>query len=81
MRKELASALVAIVLAFLVVQGASLLQNPPAAAVKGDFVTEAATRQQAGVLPPTSWNEMLSVVILVPLMIAGLSYLLVRRAV
>jgi len=71
--------LAAIALAFLVVQGATLLQNPPAAAVKGDFVTEAATRQLTGG-PSSSWNEVLPALVLVPLMIAGVSYILARRA-
>lgn len=81
-RKELASAVVALALAFLAVQSASILQSPPAApVVKGEFATEQAVRPQAGQPSPSSWAEMLPAVVFVPLAIAAACYLFVRRAI
>jgi hypothetical protein len=78
--RALTLAIVALVLAFAVVEGTSFLQNPPAAAVmKGESVTEASARLQADQPDNVSSQETLTTVILGPLAIAGLCYVLVRK--
>ncbi len=73
---------VALALAFLAVQSASILQSPPVAPVaKGEFATEQDARTQAGQPSPSSWAELLSVAVFVPLAIAAVCYLSVRRAI
>jgi len=78
----LASAVVALVLAFLAVQGASFLQSPPAAAVvKGEFAADESARLQASQPPPSPSAAMLWAVVFVPLAIAAACYQFVKRAV
>jgi hypothetical protein len=78
--RALTLAIVALVLAFAVVEGTSFLQNPPAAAVmKGESVTEASARLQADQPDNVSSHGTLTTVILGPLAIAGLCYVLVRK--
>jgi len=70
------------VLAFFAVQGASFVQSPPVASVaKGEFAAEPGVRLQADQVPPVSWVEMIAPVLLVPMALAVLCYLLVRRTV
>ena len=81
-RKELTSAVVALVLAFLAVQGASFLQSPPAAAVmKGEFATDQSARLEASQPPPSPSAAVLWLAVFMPLAIAAVCYLFVRRAV
>lgn len=81
-RKELASAVAALVLAFLAVQGASFLQSPPAAAVvKGEFVTDQGARLQESQPSPSPSAAMPWAIVFVPLAIAAVCYLFVKRAV
>ncbi len=86
MRKELSLAIIAIVLALIAVQSASLLQNPSAAAlVKGASVpetspvSETSARLQIDQSTYLSLNQTVSWVVLGPLAIAALCYILVRR--
>lgn len=80
LRKELSLAIIAIVLALIAVQSASLLQNPPAAALmKGAFVPETSARLQIDQSTYPSLNQAVSWVVLGPLAIAALCYLLARK--
>ncbi len=80
--KTLTLAIVAMVLAFVVVEGTSFLQNPPAAAVmKGESVMETSARLQADHSVSLSLRETLATVMLGPLAIATLCYLLVRKKI
>ena len=86
MRKELSLAIIAIVLALIAVQTASLLQNPSAAAlVKGASVPETSpvpetsARLQIDQSTYLSLNQAVSWVVLGPLAIAAVCYLLARK--
>ena len=85
MRKELSLAIIAIVLALIAVQTASLLQNPSAAALmKGASVPETSTpetsaRLQIDQSTYLSLNQAVSWVVLGPLAIAAVCYLLARK--
>lgn len=80
LRKELSLAIIAIVLALIAVQSASLLQNPPAAALmKGASVPETSARLQIDQSTYPSLNQAVSWVVLGPLAIAALCYLLARK--
>lgn len=79
MRKELSLAIVALVLAFMAVQSASLLQNPPAAVMKGESVAETTARLQAGQPVSVSLRENLATMVLGPLAIAAFCYLFARK--
>jgi len=80
--RALTLAIVALVLAFAVVEGTSFLQNPPAAAVmKGETVTEASARLQADQPVSPSLRDSLTTMILGPLAIAALCYLFVRKRI
>jgi len=75
-------AVAALVLAFLAVQGASYLQSPPAAAVvKGEFAADQSARLQATQPPPSPSAAMLWTAVFVPLAIAVVCYLFVKRVV
>lgn len=81
-RKELTSAVVALVLAFLAVQAASLVQSPPTAAVmKGEFVTDQSARLEASQPPSSPTVTVLWPAVFMPLAIAAVCYLFIRRAV
>lgn len=79
MRKELSLAIVALVLAFMAVQSASLLHNPPAAVMKGESVAETTARLQAGQPVSVSLRENLATMVLGPLAIAAFCYLFARK--
>ena len=80
--RALTLAIVALVLAFAVVEGTSFLQNPPAAAVmKGESVTEASARLQVDQTVSPSLRESFTTMILGPLAIAALCYLLARKRI
>ena len=80
--RALTLAIVALVLAFAVVEGTSFLQNPPAAAVmKGESVTEASARLQADQPVSRSLRESFTTIILGPLAIAALCYLFARKRI
>jgi len=75
-------AIVALVLAFAVVEGTSFLQNPPATAVmKGESLMETSVRLQADQLVSVSLRETFTAMILGPLAIAGLCYLLAKKRI
>ena len=80
LRKELSLAIIAIVLALIAVQSASLLQNPPAAALmKGAAVSETSARLQIDQSTYPSLNQAVLWAVLGPLAIAALCYLLARK--
>ena len=80
MRNVLGLAFLAVALAFVAVQGASLIQSPPVAAVmKGETVAETDIRYQATQSTSVSTHENLLAVVFGPLAIAALCYLFVRR--
>lgn len=80
MRNVLGLAFVALVLAFVAVQGASLVQSPPAPAVlKGESVAETDVRYQATQSALVSVRENFPTVVFGPLVIAALCFLFVRR--
>jgi hypothetical protein len=86
LRKELSLAIIAIVLALIAVQTASLLQNPSAAALmKGASVPETSSvpktsaRLQIDQSTYLSLNQTVSWVVLGPLAIAAVCYLLARK--
>jgi hypothetical protein len=81
LRNSLGLAFLALVLAFVAVQGASLVQSPPAPAplLKGESVAETAIRYQATQSASLSTRESLPTVVLGPLVIAALCYLFVRK--
>ena len=80
MRKVIGLAFLALVLAFVVVQGASLVQRPPAPAVlKGETVAETDVRYEATQPPSASLHESFPTIVFGPLVIAALCYLLVRK--
>jgi hypothetical protein len=80
--KALTLAIVALVLAFAVVEGTSFLQNPPVPAVmKGESLIETSARLQADQPATFSWRGTVTTVILGPLAIAGLCYLLAKKRI
>ena len=80
MRNVIGLAFLALVLAFLAVQGASLVQSPPAATMlKGETVAETDARYQATQQPAPSVGESFPMIVFGPLVIAALCYLFVRR--
>jgi hypothetical protein len=84
LRNVLGLAFLALVLAFVAVQGASLMQIPPAATLlKGESVqppvAPTAVRYQATPSTPLSIRESLLTVVFGPLVIAALCYLFVRK--
>ena len=80
MRNVLGLAFLAVALAFVAVQGASLVQSPPAAAVmKGETVAETDVRYQATQSTTVSTRQNLLAVVFGPLAIAALCYLFVRK--
>jgi hypothetical protein len=80
LRKILGLAFLAVALAFVAVQGTSLVRSPPAPAVmKGETVAETGVRYQATQSTTVSTHENLLVVVLGPLGIAALCYLFVKR--
>ena len=80
MRKELSLAIVAVALAVIVVQSASLLQSPPTAALtKGESVTEPRTTLEASRPTSITWYQTLTWSVLGPLVVAVLCYMFVRR--
>jgi len=82
LRNVLGLAFLALVLAFVAVQGASLVQTPPAPAMlKGASVAETGVRYQANQSTPVSMLESFPIVVFGPLVMAALCYLFVRRRV
>jgi hypothetical protein len=83
LRNVLGLAFFALVLAFVAVQGASLVQSPPAPAplLKGESVAETAVRNPAAYSTSLSTRESLPTAVLGPLVIASLCYLFMRRRV
>jgi len=85
MRKELMATVVALVLAFVAVQGAGLLQTSPImVGGKADYAaTEPGARVQATQLQPSPRLPLEQAVgiVLVPLIIAAFCYLLARRKI
>jgi hypothetical protein len=84
LRKEYSLAVLAVVLALIAVQGATLLQNSPAAAVMKatsapEPATETGARLQMNQSPGLPTNQAVAWVILVPLMVSALGYLLVKN--
>ena len=80
MKNVIGLAILALVLAFVAVQGASLVQNPPASTMlKGQSVAETDVRYQATGPPSPSLAESFPTILLAPLVIAALCYLLVRK--
>ena len=80
MRNVIGLAFLALVLAFVAVQGASLVQSPPAAAVlKGEKVAETDARYEATQSPAPSAHESFPMIVFGPLVIAAVCYLFVRR--
>ena len=80
--RALTLAIVALVLAFAVVEGAIFLQNPPVAAVmKGESVVETSARLQADQPVSVSLRDTFTTTILGPLAIAALCYLFARKRV
>ncbi len=80
MRNVIGAALLALVLAFVTVQGASLVQSPTAAAVlKGETVAETDARHEPTQSPAPSVRESFPMIVFGPLIIAALCYLFVRR--
>ena len=80
MRNIIGLAFLALVLAFLAVQGASLVQSPTAAAVlKGETVAQTDARYEATQPPAPSAGEGFPMIVFGPLVIAALCYLFVRR--
>jgi hypothetical protein len=82
LRNVIGLAFLALVLAFLAVQGASLVQSPTAAAVlKGETVAETDARYEATQSPAPSVRESFPMIVFGPLVIAALCYLFVRKRV
>ena len=81
MRNVIGLAFLALVLAFVAVQGASLVQSPTAAAVKGETVAETDARYEATQSPAPSVRESFPMIVFGPLVIAALCYLFVRKRV
>jgi hypothetical protein len=80
LRNVIGLAALALVLAFVAVQGASLVQSPPVPAMlKGQSVAETGVRYQATQPPSPSLGESFPTIVLAPLVIAALCYLLVRK--
>ena len=80
MKNVIGLAILALVLAFVAVQGASLVQNPPASTMlKGQSVAETDVHYQATRPPSPSLGESFPTIVLAPLVIAALCYLLVRK--
>jgi hypothetical protein len=80
LRNVLGLAFLAVALAFVAVQGASLVQSPPAATVmKGETVAETDVRYQATQSTTVSTRQNLLAVVFGPLAIAALCYLFVRK--
>jgi hypothetical protein len=80
LRNVLGLAFVALVLAFVAVQGASLVQSPPAPAfLKGESVAETDVRYQATQSTSVSIRENFPTVVFGPLVIAALCFLFARR--
>jgi len=80
LRNVIGLAILALVLAFVAVQGASLVQNPTAPTMlKGQSVAETDVRYQATQPPSPSLGESFPTILFAPLVIAALCYLLVRR--
>lgn len=81
MRNVIGLAFLALVLAFVAVQGASLVQSPTAAAVKGATLAETDARHEATQSPAPSVRESFPMIVFGPLVIAALCYLFVRKRV
>ena len=81
MRNVIGLAFLALVLAFVAVQGASLVQSPTAAAVKGETVAETDARYEATQSSAPSVRESFPMIVFGPLVIAALCYLFVRKRV
>jgi hypothetical protein len=80
LRNIIGAAFLALVLAFVAVQGASLVQTPPAPALlKGQSVAETEARYEATQPPSPSIHESFPIIVLGPLVIAALCYLLARK--
>jgi hypothetical protein len=81
LRNVIGLAFLAVVLAFVAVQGASLVQSPTAAAVKGETVAETDARYEATQSSAPSVRESFPMIVFGPLVIAALCYLFVRKRV
>jgi hypothetical protein len=80
LRNVIALAFLALVLAFVAVEGASLVQAPSApAALKGQSVVETGARFEATRPPSPSTSENFPVILFGPLGVAALCYLLARK--
>jgi hypothetical protein len=80
LRNIIALAFLAVVLAFVAVEGASLVQAPSApVALKGQSVSETNARFEATRPPSPSVSESFPVILLGSLVIAALCYLLARK--
>jgi hypothetical protein len=84
LRKEFSLAILAVVLALIAVQGASLLQNSPAAAVMKatsapEPATEVGARLQMDQSADLSTNQTVGWGLLVPLAVAALCYLIAKN--
>lgn len=82
MRKELSLVIVAVALALIAVQSASLLQSPPAAALmKGQSVMETTASLRIDQSTSVSLSQTIAWVVIGPLAIAALCYLFVRKKI
>jgi hypothetical protein len=81
LRNILGLTFLALLLAFATVQGASLVQGPPAPAplLKGESVAETAVRNPPAQSISLPIRENFPTVLLGPLVIAALCYLFMRR--
>ena len=80
MKNTLGLAILAVVLAFVIVQGVSLVRSPPAAAVlKEETTTEPDVRSEGTRSSSRSASENFLMIMLGPLVIATACYLLARR--
>ena len=80
MRNVLGLAFLALVLAFVAVQGANLVQRPPAPAMlKGESVAETEVRDHANQSAPASILGSFPTAVFGALTMAALCYLFVRR--
>ncbi len=84
MRKEMSLGVLALVLAFVAVQGATLLQGTPAPTVaKGEFAVDETAQLLTSAAQPAPVSQMHTMVpiFLGPLLIAVVCYLVVKRTI
>jgi len=80
LRNTVALVFLALVLAFVVVEGASLVQTPLApTALKGQSVAGTEARFEATQPPSPSVSEGFPLILVGPLVIAALGYLVARK--